>query len=244
MPPSQEGLVGIGMNGAFTIEARALLRRDLDLDFTRDRLRDVALQPQHVVEVAVVAAGPEVAVAGTVDQLRRDSHPVAVAEDRSLHEGIDTERERHFWQRRTKTLVARHGRSRRHPQRPDLRQVPDDRLGHPVDEVLLFRIPRQVVERQHGQRANPAPRLRPAVSSERWMSAHSRTTRGPPRVPRAGRWPARTGPGDPWRGIDRSRRPKAPAHQAGGAASGLRMIAALRSNGVRPANGAVPAAIS
>jgi hypothetical protein len=55
------------------------LSGDRDLDFLRDRLRHVALQAEHVAQVAIIGLRPEMFVGCAANQLSANANAVAVA---------------------------------------------------------------------------------------------------------------------------------------------------------------------
>ena len=57
-----------------------------------DRVGDIALELDHVVQAAVVQLGPEVGVGGGVDELGGDSDPLAGLQHRPLDDQFDAER--------------------------------------------------------------------------------------------------------------------------------------------------------
>jgi hypothetical protein len=136
------------------IRRRALLDRFLfsrqQFQFERvdDRFRNFILQREDVVQVAIVALGPQMAVGRALDQLCRDAHAVArfahaalenmrdieLAGDLSDIDSLRLERERR---------VARDDGERGH-----LAQIGDDVLGDAVAEIFLLRIAAHVDERE------------------------------------------------------------------------------------------------
>src|SRR5205823_9201737 len=67
--------VGLGQQGA-------LFGSELDTDFLGDVPGDFTLQGKNVLQVALIALGPQVSVTARFDQLRGDAHSVARAQDR------------------------------------------------------------------------------------------------------------------------------------------------------------------
>ena len=70
-------LIGFGARGAAVLDRLLLFGQQLELQRLDDRLGDLVLQREDVVEVAVVALGPDVAAGRAVDELRGDAHAVA-----------------------------------------------------------------------------------------------------------------------------------------------------------------------
>ena len=77
LPRHQEELVRLGVVGRALLECALLCRQQRESESRDDRLRDLVLQREDVVQVPVVSIRPDVRVVGGVDQLRRDAHAVA-----------------------------------------------------------------------------------------------------------------------------------------------------------------------
>src|SRR5262249_55667465 len=70
-------LISFGILGRPALDCLLLRRQQPDLQRRNDGLRDLVLQREDIVEVAVIALTPDVAVIARVDQLRRDPHTAA-----------------------------------------------------------------------------------------------------------------------------------------------------------------------
>ena len=90
-------------------EAGALLRCERDLDLIRDGARHLALQVQHVAQVALVGVCPQVPVRGRMDELRRNAHPLACSHHRALDDTVHAQLARDLRHRLRRALVV-HGR--------------------------------------------------------------------------------------------------------------------------------------
>jgi hypothetical protein len=115
--------------------------------------RDVALQAEHVAQVAFVAVRPQVAVAPGVDELNRDAHAVAGTQDRPFDRRVNPQFACDLRQRFRRPSIAHRRRSRDHVQCRDSSQVRDQEVGEPVREVVLLRITIQIDEWQDDERA-------------------------------------------------------------------------------------------
>ena len=145
-------------------EAPGLFGAHGDAHFARDGHRDLALEGEDVSRVARVALRPEVPVRVGLDELDRDPHVSAVPQHRALHDTPDAERAGDLGKRLRRVLVRHHGRPRDHLQRANARQLGDHGLGHPVREVLLLGVLREIRERQDGERVDPTAPFRKAAS--------------------------------------------------------------------------------
>ena len=145
------------------------LRGQPYLERRSDRLRDLVLDGEHIVQFAVVALRPEVITVRRVDQLRRDANaiarsPHAPLEDRSNAKSLPDLRDVLFL-----SAKGKRRRARRDLEAGHVRQRVDDLLGQSVAEILIVWIPAHVRERQHRDRwllvGLPVLRTRPALAS-------------------------------------------------------------------------------
>jgi hypothetical protein len=146
----QIGVVCVGVDGACPGQPASLSRLKLDLDGLGDGPGHLSLQGQHVAQLAFIAPRPQVTVGGGVDQLRRDAHAAARAQDRTLHHGIHAELSGDLGHRFRGARVLHHRRPRDHAQGSDLRQVGDHGIGHAVHEIVLLGLSGEILERKHG----------------------------------------------------------------------------------------------
>src|ERR1700682_3252003 len=89
--PLQVRLIGSRVDRTSPLELQPLLRGHLGLDLAGNGAGHLALQLQNVAQIAMVSFAPETSVARSVNQLRRDPHPVSRARDRAFHHGVDAE---------------------------------------------------------------------------------------------------------------------------------------------------------
>ncbi len=151
MDSAKKRLIGGRINSPGGRQAGSLLRGQGNFDLRSDGLGHIAEQSQDILEIPIVVLGPEVLVGLAVDQLGGDPHLSIRPQDRTLDQRIHIQLLRNLWQGLVGVCIA-HGRGTRDdPQGPDLRQIGDQCLVHPLDKVLLLRIVHQVVEGQHGQ---------------------------------------------------------------------------------------------
>src|SRR6266581_7259875 len=69
---SEVSFMGLRIDGTGTRQAGLVLRRQLGSDLAGDVSSDAFLQRQNVTQVALVSLGPQMPVAGSLNQLRRD----------------------------------------------------------------------------------------------------------------------------------------------------------------------------
>ena len=109
---------------------------------------------------------PQRRAVATIDQLHGDAHLIARAAHAALQHVPHVQLLRYRRNVDRLVLVRKRGRACDHGQWLDLRQHVQDFLGHPVREVLLLRIPAQVLKRQHSDRVLRRTRLPPLIVGE------------------------------------------------------------------------------
>ena len=134
----------------------ALVRRRLDPAAQRrhDGRGHLVLDGEDVLELAVVALGPDMRLGLAVDQLHGDAHAVGGLAHASLDHVVDAEFLGDAARRHRLALVHEDGVARDDEEVAEARQLGDDVLGQPVGEELLLRIAAHVGEGQHGDRGN------------------------------------------------------------------------------------------
>jgi hypothetical protein len=127
-------------------------RGELDLECVDDAARNVVLKREDVGQVAVVTFRPKMRPVRGVDELRRDSDPIASATDRAFQHRPHAE----FASNRADigifALVSETRAARYYQQSGDFGKIGDDVFAYAVGEIFLFRISRHIVERQHRDR--------------------------------------------------------------------------------------------
>ena len=113
LPRLQEQVVGLEVVGVAALDARALARGQVDLQRGDDGARDLVLEVEDVLEVAIVALRPEVKAGRGVDQLRIDPDPVRRAPDAAFEHVADPQVVGDLPGRRRPSLVLKHGVARR-----------------------------------------------------------------------------------------------------------------------------------
>ena len=167
----------------------ALVRRRLDAAAQRrdDRRRHLVLDRENVLELAVVALGPDMRLGLAVDQLHGDAHAVAGLAHASLDHVVDAEFARDVLRLHRLALVGEDGVARDDQEVAEARQLGDDVFGQPVGEELLLRVAAHVGEGQHGDRRHARGRLPAARSQRAALRAASPSVRARTRKTRIGR---------------------------------------------------------
>src|SRR5688500_11283047 len=152
LPPAQIIVVRLHILGARFLD---LLLLSLTQDYTQrfyDSLRDVVLDREHILHLAVVSLGPEVVSVRYVHELRSDAELAPHLAYAALEHSRDLELPPNLTDVLVLSLEGERRRPGRHTKRLDLAQCVDDLFGHTVGEVFVLRIGTHVRERQHGDR--------------------------------------------------------------------------------------------
>ena len=145
----QHESVGVGVARAALCDGLLLVRQQLESHRPDDRLRDLVLQGEDVVQVAVVALGPDVIAARAFDQLGGDAHALAGLAHAALEHMTDLELPRDLGHVDVFALERKGRIAGDHRKRGDLAQVGGDVFADAVAEILLLGIAAHVDERQH-----------------------------------------------------------------------------------------------
>ncbi len=142
-------VVGIDIVRAALLDRRLLLRQQFQLQRFDDGLADLVLQGEDVVELAVVALGPQMAAGGPVNQLSGDPHPAAGFAHAAFQDVADAQLPGQLAHIEGLALELEGGVAGDDEQGRDLGEVGDDVLADPVAEILLLGIAAHVGERQN-----------------------------------------------------------------------------------------------
>ena len=104
-----------------------------------DGRRDLVLDGEDVLQIPVVALGPDVVVGLAVDQLHRDAHPVAGLAHAALDDVVHAQFARDLLHVHRLALELERGVARDDEQLAEARQVGEDVLGQAVGEEFLLR---------------------------------------------------------------------------------------------------------
>src|SRR5947207_15382742 len=89
-------------------ELHRLRRRNLNRDLPGDSLGELALQPEHVLEIAVVAFRPQRFIRARGDELDVHAHPLADEERRAFEYRVHIQLARYLGKRFLDSLVPHH----------------------------------------------------------------------------------------------------------------------------------------
>src|SRR5262245_371144 len=146
LPALQISIVSVEVNSLMA-GAALLWCRQRDMDLTGNRLGNLLLQSQNVLELSFIAAAPHRTILRRVDQTDRDADTIPGAKHRTLRDGLHSEPIGDLRQRPARSFITHDGGYRNHAQRPDPCQVADERVGDSIREVLLAGVPGEVFER-------------------------------------------------------------------------------------------------
>ena len=149
LPPELAGLqvqrIGLGIG-------RARLRRgaeQFDLQLPDHVGRDLVLDGEDVVELAVVGLRPQLGAGRRIDQLHGDPHRVAGPAHRAFQYVRHVQGAGDVGDRHVLALERERGGTRRHLQLRNLRQQVQQVLGDAVGEIVLVLVGTHVDEGQH-----------------------------------------------------------------------------------------------
>ena len=108
-----------------TRELHRLRRRNLDRDLPRDRLGELALQPQHVLEIAVVAVRPQRFIGAGRYELDVHAHSLVDEERRAYEHRVHIELASDVGKRFLDSLISHHRCRRDDAERLHFREVGD-----------------------------------------------------------------------------------------------------------------------
>ncbi len=149
---AQVEVVGLQVLGRLGGERLLLLGRQRDAQRLRDLARDLVLDLEHVLHLAVVTLRPQREVGLRVHQLGVDAQPRAGAAQAAGEHAGRLELLADLRRRHLLVAIGEHGGTREDVQPADLRELGDDVLGDPVAQVLVLLHPAQVLEVEHRDR--------------------------------------------------------------------------------------------
>ena len=144
-------VVGVEAFGRLARSALDLRQPQPRFDRTDDAGGDLILQVKDVIERAIETVGPDVIAGDRVDQLPGDAHPVAGFAYRAFEQIAHAQFARHLLHVDRFAFVekARIACDHKQPGQPGNRRR--DLLDHAIRKILLLRVARHVLKRQHRQ---------------------------------------------------------------------------------------------
>ena len=144
----QEEFIGLRARGHPLLQRFLLGWREFEFQRGNDRLADLVLNGEDVVERPVEPIGPDLRIARCFDQLCGQPHPIARTAHAAFEDVRDIEVARQRRCRNGAALVGEGGVARDDRERRDPAQIGDDVLGDAVGEILLFLVAAHVDEWQ------------------------------------------------------------------------------------------------
>ena len=114
------------------------LRRQRDAQCLRDTARNFFLDGENILQLPVVALGPDGMPSGGFDKLRRNPHAVSRAADGAFEDVGGAELLAHLLRRDRLVAKREHLRARENFQLRDFRKLGDDVFRNPIAEVFVF----------------------------------------------------------------------------------------------------------
>lgn len=168
----------------------------LEVEREGDAPGDLAPQFEKVAQFAVEALGPEMRVAGRVDQLGVDAHPVAGALDAAFDDIAHGQFAADLFGAFRLHAVGQGALGRDHEHAPHAREIGRQILGHRIGEILLVAAGAEIGERQNRdrqpRRLGLDAREMPGETRDR-AAAKSNAAPKPARMPGFSRWRAGRG---------------------------------------------------
>ena len=131
LAPLQIEIVGREVVGGAEVELAFFLRRQRGLQAVRDRVREFGLNLEHITQLAVERARPELLIGARVDEFAGDTQLAGRPSD-AAHENVgDVELVADLAGGFFGGAVVQHGRARDNPQIADAKQLREDVLMHP-----------------------------------------------------------------------------------------------------------------
>ena len=164
---SQVEIVGLDVVCRVLRQRRALLRLQDTTQGLHHIRRDLVLDIEHVLHLAVVALGPQVIAAGHLDQLRRDPQPVSRPLNAALENGPCSKLPADRSHVAGLALVGERGCARHDVEPLHVRQFVGDLLADPIAQVLVLGVGAEVGERENHDVRGSGRRGRDRCSSTR-----------------------------------------------------------------------------
>ena len=99
------------------------------------------MQGDDLADFALVGPRPQAERGAALDELRRQAHPRADAQERSFEHRIDVQLAGDLRNRLGAAFVTHRRGPRNDAQRIELSDFPDERVGNAICEILLVRRP-------------------------------------------------------------------------------------------------------
>ena len=148
-PGLQENLVGVEVFCRATHNRRLFSSEKFNLEVLDDGQGDLVLNREHVLQTPIETLRPKVGAVLGVDELCRDPQPIASFPNAPLDDGANVECRTDLPHVLVLALESESRRPRDRSEALDLRQSIDDLLCHPVAEILLFGVGRDIGKRQN-----------------------------------------------------------------------------------------------
>ncbi len=166
-------LIGLRIGRRFV-----LLDAQLQLKILRDQPRDLLLDGEDILQVAVEIIRPHLEAVGRLDQLRGDAHLLTRPTDAAFDDIGHAQLPRDLRDGRVLAFEVEGRGARRHLQARHLAQHVQEFLAHAVGERLIALLLAEIGEGQHGDGFLIGDRRRGHISfAERWLPVEIPTER-------------------------------------------------------------------
>src|SRR5439155_6054890 len=142
-------------------------RAEFDLQRRDDGPRNILLDSEHILELAVVCIRPQLVPIAGAHELRRDANAVAAAPDAPLEYGTDVQLAADLVHVDLPALELERRRPCGHPDSFDAAQGGDQFVSQAVAEVLLISVRTQIGKGKHRRGRGGRRSRRAATETDR-----------------------------------------------------------------------------
>src|SRR5262249_19498296 len=150
VPPLQVVVVRLDILGRALRQTSLVDRKQPYFQRLGDGARDLVLNGENILHLAIVAVRPQVVTILDVDQLRRHADLAAGLPDAAFQNGSYSQRRADLPNVLVLPLERERGGPGRDAKHLDLRQRVDDLFSHAVAEVIILSVGAHVAKRKNG----------------------------------------------------------------------------------------------
>ncbi len=167
---AQQELVGLHIRPRFAADGkRVVTRRQFDRERRDDLADDFVLQFEDIVKRPVEARCPDMRTVQGVDQLRVDPHLSRRLSHTAFEHITHAQIFRNLLHFHRTALVGEDRIAGDDEQARYVREIGDQVIGHPVHEIIVFRILAEIGKRQDGDRGLVGQRQRHSIGRCRFQ---------------------------------------------------------------------------
>src|SRR5262245_53400851 len=137
---------------------------------THDHSGDLVLECPRIQARSVKALGPDMLASLRVDQLRYDSHPVAVLADAAFDHVADAEVLSNLPHIDSLALVSEGGAAGDNHQVREVRERRDDVFGDPITQITKVLVGAEIIKWENGYRGNSRRNIWSLLLASYWLT--------------------------------------------------------------------------